>query len=445
MLNTTTVLTARPVITSTLGTLMRTSSGIVGRRVVLAGMVAGSASLFLSKLSSTAAGGDTDHVRALLDEYVGGRRIAGVVAVIGTHEAPRFVCSGHIAFSEGAAAAGSDSLWRIYSMTKLVTGAAAMLLIEDGKLSLDTPVEEILPTFRSPQVLIGSGTSETRPAASAITVRHLMTHTSGLVGSMVPEPPLSTFYANRRLNVSRVSLEEDSKVQHQTSLLAFALAAGTVPLAFDPGTQWSYGISSDVLGGVIEKVSGMPFERFLVKRIFEPLAMTDTSFMVSAGNLSRLATNYQVSPEGMKSVDVPPDTIFAKRPPFPFPSSGLVSSARDFARFMGMLLGEGSLGHFHLLRTETARLMMSNLLPAGVTALGQGWGAGGLVLLASTGKATSFGLNAGTYGWEGTGGTVSWVDRSTGIYAVLMTQYMPSDAYKLHPEFTAAIFADRSH
>jgi CubicO group peptidase (beta-lactamase class C family) len=129
---------------------VRTWSGIVDRRAVLGGVVAGSASLLLSRLSSAAAGGNTDHARALLDEYVRGKKVAGVVAVIGTHEAPRFVSSGHIAFSEGAAAARPDSLWRIYSMTKLVTGTAAMLVIEDGKLSLDTPVEEILPTFHSP-------------------------------------------------------------------------------------------------------------------------------------------------------------------------------------------------------------------------------------------------------------------------------------------------------
>lgn len=422
---------------------MQKSSGILGRRAVLSGMVAGSASLLLSRVAKASASGDTDHVSALLDEYVGNKQVAGIVAVIGTLAGPRFISSGRIAFSKGAAAAGPDSLWRIYSMTKLITGVGAMLLIEDGKLALDTPVAEILPTFRSPQVLIGPGASQTRPATPAITVRHLMTHTSGLVGSMVSEPPLSTFYTDRKLNVSRVSLEDDSKVQHQTSLLAFALAAGTVPLAFDPGTQWSYGISSDVLGGVIEKVSGMSFDHFLKKRIFDPLGMADTRFTISGAKLNRFATNYQVSPQGMKPVDVPPDTIFAKPPPFPFPSSGLVSSARDFARFMGMLLGEGTLGRTRVLTTETARLMMSNLLPVGVTAFGQGWGAGGLVLRTSTGKATPFGLNTGTYGWEGAAGTVSWVDRTAGIYAVLMAQYMPTEIYRLHSDFTAAIFADR--
>jgi CubicO group peptidase (beta-lactamase class C family) len=418
---------------------------LVHRREILGAVGSASASLLLPSVISAATSGGTQHVRALLDEYVAEKRIAGVVAVIGTRERPHFFSSGHIAFGGGAAIAASDSLWRIYSMTKLITGAAAMLLIEDGKLALDTPVAEILPTFGSPQVLVGRAASETRRAKSAISVRHLMTHTSGLVGSMVPEPPLSTLYADRKLNVSRVSLEEDSKVQHQTSLLAFADAAGTVPLAFDPGTQWSYGISSDVLGGVIEKVSGMPFEHFLEKRIFDPLGMIDTTFAVGSAKLSRLATNYQVSAEGLQAIDVPPHSIFANPPPFPYPSSGLVSSARDFARFTGMLLGEGTLGGTRIMATRMARLMMSNLLPVGVQAFGQGWGAGGLVLLTSTGRATPFGVTPGTYGWQGEAGTVAWVDRTTGIYAVLMAQYMPTEAYKLQSDFSAAIFADAFH
>jgi CubicO group peptidase (beta-lactamase class C family) len=417
----------------------------VNRRVVLGGIGTASASFLLPRFVSAAASGRTIRVKKLLDEYVTRKKVAGAVAVIGTHEGADFLCAGHIALSDGAVHAEPDSLWRIYSMTKLVTGAAAMLLIEDGKLSLDTPIAEVFPTFSSPRVLVSPGKSDTRPAKSAITVRHLMTHTSGLVGSMVPEPPLSTFYADRKLNVSRVSIEDDSKVQHQTSLLAFATAAGTVPLAFDPGTQWSYGISSDVLGAVIEKASGMPFLRLLEKRIFDPLGMIDTGFTVESFKLERLATNYAVSSEGLEPIDAPPQTIFAKPPPFPYPSSGLVSSARDFARFAGMLLGEGALNATRVLTTRTARLMMSNLLPVDVKVLGQGWGAGGLVLLASTGEATPFGLTPGTYGWEGAGGTVAWVDRTTGVYAVLMAQYMPSGAYNLHSDFTAAIFANSSH
>ena len=323
--------------------------------------------------------GDAQEVKTLLDGYVEKKKLAGAVAALGNRERLIYVSSGRIAFSDQAVLASPESLWRIYSMTKLVTGAAAMLLIQDGKLTLDTPVAQIFPSFASPRVLVGSG-SEMRPAKTVMTVRHLMTHTSGLVGSMVPEPPLSTFYADRKLNVSRVSLAEDAKVEHQASLLAFAAHAGTVPLAFDPGTHWSYGISSDVLGAVVEKVAGVAFARFLEERIFQPLGMVDTGFHVPGEKLRRFATSYLVSGDGLTAIDTPPESIFAKPPPFPYPSSGLVSSARDFAQFAGMLLGEGTLTGTRVLETRTARLMMSNLLPCGVTALGQGWGAGGMVL-----------------------------------------------------------------
>jgi CubicO group peptidase (beta-lactamase class C family) len=159
-----------------------------------------------------AAASDTNAAEALLRDFVTERKIAGAVAAIGTRERLKFIASGRIAFANSAAAADPDSLWRIYSMTKLVTGPAAMLLVEGGKLAIDAPVAEFFPTFGSPRVLVGSPSSATRPADSIMTVRHLMTHSSGLVGSRVPEPPLSTFYADRKLNVSRVSVEEDSEV-----------------------------------------------------------------------------------------------------------------------------------------------------------------------------------------------------------------------------------------
>ena len=414
------------------------------RREMLSALGAVWASSLLSRIASAATSKDT-HVTALLEEYVTRKKVAGVVAVVGTRGGPRFFSSGHIAYGGGAASAGPDSLWRIYSMTKMVTGAAAMLLIESGELALDMPVAEIFPTFGSSEVLDRfPGSSQTHRAKSPITIRHLMTHTSGLVGSLVPEPPLSTVYVDRKLNVSRVSLEVDARVQHQTSLLAFSAAAGTVPLAFDPGTRWSYGISSDVLGGVVERVAGIPFEKFLQQRIFDPLRMSDTGFSVSATDLARFATNYEVSSTGLEVVDAPPQSIFAKPPPFPFPSSGLVSSAHDFARFTGMMLGEGTLEGTRVLAPQTARLMMSNLLPAGVTENGQGWGAGGQVMLTSSGAATALGKTSGTYGWAGSSGTVAWIDRANGLYAVLMAQYQPSDAYGLQSDFTRAIFADAS-
>lgn len=415
----------------------------VSRRELLTSAGGVSACLLFPQFIAAASKGSAHGLDALLQRYVDEGRIAGAVAAVGSQKRSLFVAAGRISLSDDAALADPDSLWRIYSMTKLVTGAAAMLLIEDGKLRLDSPVADIFSSFASPRVLSGAA-SETRSAGATMTVRHLMTHTAGFVGSMVPEPPLSVFYASRKLNVSRVSLDEDDKVEHQSSLLAYAEQAGTVPLAFDPGTSWSYGISSDVLGGCIEKVAGVPFAQFLEERIFRPLRMNDTAFHVSRDKLNRLTTNYQVSPDGLQVIDAPPHSIFGREPPFPYPSSGLVSSARDFSHFMGMLLGEGTLNGTRVMSTHTARTMMSNLLPTGVTAMGQGWGAGGLVLLHPRPEQTGFGGVQGTYGWQGGAGTLSWVDRVSGIYAVLMTQYMPTEAYSLPSEFLAATDAAAS-
>lgn len=416
----------------------------IARRTVLGVMGLAPASALLSRIACFA-GRDTGHVQAILDDYVAQKKIAGAVAAIGGRDGSRLMSSGRIALDARAPTCGPESLWRIYSMTKMVTGAAAMLLLEEGRFTLDTPVGEFFPSFRASRVLIDPKGLETRDAKSAVTVRHLMTHSSGLLGSALKEPPLGPLYLDRRLNVARVSLELEAMVQHRDSLLDFSAAAGTVPLAFDPGTQWSYGISSDVLGGVIEKASGMPFRQFLDKRLFAPLGMTDTDFMVGGSRLGRFATNYEVSSDGLRPVDAPPHSVFAQAPPFPYPSSGLVSSAHDFARFASMLLGEGSLGRTRILSTRMARLMMSNLLPNGVRAnYGMGWGAGGAVLMTSIPVATPYGMHEGTYGWGGTAGTVCWVDRTRGIYVVLMTQYMPSEAYNLRTEFTAAVFADHA-
>jgi CubicO group peptidase (beta-lactamase class C family) len=413
------------------------------RRQVLAAMGMAPAGFLLQRIVLGAA--DASHVRVLLDDYVAQRKIAGAVAVIGGRDGSRFVSSGRIALDPQAARCTPDSLWRIYSMTKMVTGAAAMLLLQEGKFTLDTPVGEFFPSFQSSRVLIDPNRPETRSARSPVTIRHLMTHSSGLLGSVVPEPPLGPLYLDSRLNVARVSREMEAGVRHQDSLLAFAAAAGTVPLAFDPGTKWSYSLSSDVLGAVVEKASGMPFERFLEQRLFAPLGMTDTGFVVSAASLHRFATYYEVAKDGLQVVDAPPQSIFAQAPPFPYPSSGLVSSARDFARFAGMLLGEGALGRTRILTTPTARLMMSNLLPGGVRAdFGMGWGAGGAVLMTSVPGATPLGMTAGTYGWLGAAGTLCWVDRAKNMFVILMTQYSPSEAYSLQTEFTAAAFADRN-
>src|SRR3546814_441111 len=155
-----------------------------------------------------------------------------------------------------------------------------------------------------------------------------------------------------------------------------------VPLIADPGVRWHYGVGLDLLGAVIERASGQPFDDFLKDRLFDPLDMDDTGFQVPQRKMPRFVANYLLTPRGLQPFDMPPDTIYALKPAFPFGGSGLVSTARDYSRFTAMLLGEGRYGSRRIMLPETAATMMSNLLPKGVEAPGgQGFGAGGQVLV----------------------------------------------------------------
>ncbi len=223
---------------------------------------------------------------------------------------------------------------------------------------------------------------------------------------------------------------------------AFAEAAASVPLLFEPGSKWTYSIGLDVAGAVVEKVSDMPFETFLDQRLFAPLGMADTGFMVPPAKLDRFATNYKYTPTGLEVIDTRQNSAFAQMPPMPAGGAGLISSARDYARFMAMLLGEGQMGRARILKPRTAQAMMSNLMEPGVLATTQtgntGYGAGGRSAVA----ATPGGEGVGTYGWSGAANSVAWVDRASGIYVVLMTQIMQWFPNPIYEELGRALYGD---
>ncbi|HEY0597163.1 serine hydrolase domain-containing protein, partial [Sphingopyxis sp.] len=200
----------------------------------------------------------------------------GIVGAFGIGNRPTiFVSSGKISYDADAQAAGPDSLWRVYSMTKPVTGIAAMILVEEGKLDLDAPIGNILPAFKNMTVRLSEDTIASRPAARPITVRHLLTHTSGLGYNIVTQGPLLEQYNRKGISPLAVNsaLEAASRKTRPASLQEFADRVATLPLVADPGTRWSYSIGLDVLGAVIEKASGMPFDAFVQTRIFDPLKM----------------------------------------------------------------------------------------------------------------------------------------------------------------------------
>jgi CubicO group peptidase (beta-lactamase class C family) len=385
-------------------------------------------------------------LQIFLDQFAKDRGLPGLAASYarGTDDA-QFFATGVIA-KNSKRAVDPDTLFRIYSMTKPVTGMAAMMLIEDGKLALDQPLSDILPLFGEPRVLIdGTKDLASRPAAGPITIRHLLTHTAGLGYNIVTKGPLLKAYEENGIiagAISKKNLPGFAPVTPAGSLAIFADRLSTLPLIADPGTRWSYSVSIDLLGRVIEVVSGMAFDAFLKSRIFDPLGMASTTFTVPGPDLPRLTTNYAVTPIGKFPIDPNTDSVFAAPPVFPAGGAGLVSSVRDYDRFLAMLAGQGALGRTRLLKAETAKLAMSNLLPAAVDTTktmleGAGFGAGGRITL--TGVAG--GRSAGTFGWGGAAATTAWVDPVAGIRAAGYAQYMPDSSIPFTREFVKMVYA----
>ncbi|AWT46443.1 MULTISPECIES: serine hydrolase domain-containing protein [Streptomyces] len=330
-----------------------------------------------------------------------------------------------------------DTLWRIYSMTKPVTAVAALLLVEEGRLALDDPVERHLPAFANPRVYV-SGTGEdvvTRPAAGPILVRHLMTHTAGLTFAFYHTHPVDALYRAAGLH---------SSVPSGADLAETIEVYARLPLQFDPGTQWNYSVASNVLGRVIEVVSGQPLDTFFAERILGPLGMTDTGFQVTPEQAARLAELYGDTDDG--GITPIPGLPVHGRPRFLSGSGGLVSSAPDWHRFMEFLRRRGELDGVRLLAPETVDLMTRNHLPGGADLRsfgsrpahdepgndGVGFGLGVSVVVDPARTQAPSGL--GTFGWSGVATTTFWVDPGRDLTVQFLTQVRPRRSLRIFPE-----------
>lgn len=312
-----------------------------------------------------------------------------------------------------------DTICRIWSMTKTISSVAAMMLIEEGKLKLDDRVDAYIPEFKNVKVFRG-GTADDPDLAKPsrpMTIKHLLTHTTGLR------------YAGGDDAVAE--LYKRAKVFEVNSLKEFAVKAAQLPLDFNPGDKYEYGMSIDVLGYVVEVASDMPFDRFVKTRILDPLKMQDTFFVVPADKRSRVAKTYNTK-DG-KLVEKQPekyeDTVV------PFGGMGLYSTIGDYARFAQMLLNGGQLDGARLLSRKTVELMMSNHLNhMAKQTIGdnesEGFGLGGSVLidLAKSGRLGS----VGTFGWGGAASTYYRIDPKERTVALLFMQYMPYDSATLN-------------
>lgn len=338
----------------------------------------------------------------------------------------------------------SDTLWRIYSMTKPITSVAAMMLYEGGLLQLRDPISRYLPAFAGARIYrAGSALApQTEPAAEPIRVWHLLTHTAGLTYGFLHAHPVDAMYRAAGIEF----FPSDG-----TDLAAACERWAELPLVFQPGTEWNYGVSTDVLGRVVEVVSGMPLDRFVAERITGPLGMRDTGFAVPAEQGSRLAGLYVTPRPGLPPVrrdDYTPDP----RGPVTFLSGGggLVCTAADYHRFTTMLLRRGELDGVRLLGSRTVDYMTRNHLPGGAdletlgrpifaeTAYeGVGFGLGFSVVVDPVRNEMM--ATAGEYSWGGLASTAFWVDPVERITVVFMTQLIPSSAYPFRPELRALV------
>jgi CubicO group peptidase (beta-lactamase class C family) len=395
--------------------------------------------------------------QALFDGYVRDGRMPGIVAAFGVGDRPTwFVSAGRLASDAGAGPATPDSLWRIYSMTKPVTAMAAMILIEEGKVGLDDPVSKYIPAFARMTVATSPDTSLAGvPAVRPITVRMLLTHTSGLSYNIIARGALLKEYERLGILPASVSaaIEPGMRRARPATLAAFADQVAKAPLIAQPGTAWNYSVGLDVMGRVIEVASGMPFDRFVDTRIFAPLKMTSSYWTVPRSQAGRLATNYAFTGEALVPLDPAATSVYLQPPSFPYGGAGLVASARDYDRFLHMLADEGVLDGVRIMKPETVRLAMSNLLPAGVTfggvggatggaaanATPMGYGAGGSVYLADGPGGMP---SKGTYGWGGAAGTVAFVDPVKKVRGTIMVNYFPADRWPVRQEAVRALATD---
>jgi len=338
-----------------------------------------------------------------------------------------------------------DTIFRIYSMTKPLTSLALMMLVEEGRISLDDPVHRYIPQWRELGVYEGGfiGGFRTKRTSAPMRVVDLMRHTSGLTYGFQQRTNVDAAY--RKLHLGEIPTA--------VSLEQMIDELAKVPLEFSPGSAWNYGISTDVVGYLVGKVSGQPFEQFLRSRILDPLGMTDTDFMVPAAKASRFAACYAATPKGgMVLQDDPQTSFFLKPPTFVSGGGGLVSTAADYLRFCRMLLNGGELDGVRLVSPKTLELMSHNHLPGGkdlpdlavslfseVTYAGVGFGLGFAVSV-----SPARGLLPGSPGdisWGGLASTYFWVDPREQLIVIFMTQLTPSATYPIRRELRTLVYS----
>ncbi len=379
-----------------------------------------------------------DRITAVMQGHVDDGRLAGAVALVARKGRVAYLRSVGMQDREKGVAMEPDTIFRIASMSKAITSVAAMMLYEEGRFELKDPVSKFIPEFGDVKVLASAGDGSARDGVVAakrpITIRHLLTHTSGLTYHW--DARVGALYAEAGIT--------HGLIQDETPLAEAMKKLARIPLVHQPGEAYTYSLSTDVLGRVVEVAGGMPFDEFLQKRIFEPLRMNDTAFRLPAGKGSRLAAVYGADPDG--ELTRLPDGAIGDgdmRISVTYPHAGthrywsggggLCSTVPDYARFIQMLLNGGELDGVRLLSRKTVELMTADHVGELNRDSGFGLGFGITRTLREAGESTS----VGAYRWGGFWYTTFFIDPAEQMIGVCMAQVYPAGNATLNSQFEA--------
>jgi CubicO group peptidase (beta-lactamase class C family) len=379
-----------------------------------------------------------ERIREHFQRYVDDGRLPGFLVRIARDGELAYQARGGRRDLEADLPVEEDTLWRIFSMTKPITSVAAMMLWEEGRFELKDPVARFLPECAGARVFAGGAMAkvQTVPAAEPMRMWHLLTHTSGLTYGFHHHGAVDELYREAG---------HEWGSPPGVDLAACCAQWAELPLLFQPGTEWNYGVSTDVLGRVIEVIAEQPLDEFLAARVLGPLDMSDTAFFAAEADHGRLAALYVPHPETGLAVRSPASERAQSPPDMLSGGGGLVSTAGDYARFTRMLLRGGELDGVRLLGPRTLRLMTTNQLPGGAdleqfgrplfaetTFDGVGFGLGFSVVLDPV--AARYTSSRGEFGWGGAASTAFWVDPEERMEVSFFTQLLPSSTHPIRSQ-----------
>jgi CubicO group peptidase (beta-lactamase class C family) len=376
--------------------------------------------------------------------YIDNGKLPCVQISIGRRGQLAYQCSlGKMGFEDTRPLA-SDAIFRIYSMTKPMTSVAFMMLVEEGKVALDDPVSKYIPEFASLGVYVSGklGSFVTKPLDRPMLVLDVLRHTTGFTYGFQARTAVDAAY--RELGLMEPKAKGDLK--------AFIQTLATVPLEFSPGTAWNYGVSTDVLGYLLQVIEGKPLEQVLQERLIAPLGMKDTGFSAPADQGHRIPSLYFMSPEGIKLAEDPRRSSYLDKRELISGGGGLVSTSADYFRFCHMLMNGGHLEGKRYISRKVIDMMMSNHLPGGKDlpdlsvsmfseSIFQGVGFGLGFSVVRDPNLTMIPGSAGEAAWGGIASTAFFLDRKEDLFAIFMTQLMPSSTYPVRRQLRTLIYS----